>query len=122
MSKLIMKSTSTLQAGPSVPRKHLSRLPQAPASLLVQLPPDELEKFKTSRSVGDVDAGLDSLQVGSSDLHLLATSIHQRREREARVFVWQQRLIDADESLDRNDLKRAVSSETGLEKGRRLGR
>lgn len=87
------------------------RLPQAPTSLLIQLPPNELKKFQnasTSGSNGDlIDA--ESGNVGASDLHLLATSIQQRREREARVFQWQQRLIDADERLSRSDLKRAVS-------------
>lgn len=110
MSKPRFKSASlSSSAVPVGQNQKSSRLPQAPASLLVQLPPDELEKFKASRSIGCDGDELDSLGVASSDLHLLATSIHQRREREARVFVWQQRLIDADENLDRNDLKRAVS-------------
>lgn len=90
-----------------------SRLPQAPASLLVQLPPNELKKFQEASTSG----GSGRLHeegggtVEPSDLHLLATSIQQRREREARVFAWQQRLIDADERLSRSDLKRAVSGE-----------
>jgi len=90
------------------------RLPQAPASLLVQLPPDELQKFQSSRSDGGQSLHLgsgDAMGVQTSDLTLLATSIQQRREREERVFTWQQRLIDADESLTRVELKRAVSFE-----------
>lgn len=89
----------------------VSRLPQAPASLLVQLPPNELKKFQSASTSGGngqlVDEGEGAVE--ASDLHLLATSIQQRREREARVFAWQQRLIDADERLSRSDLKRAVS-------------
>jgi hypothetical protein len=87
------------------------RLPQAPASLLVQLPADELLKFQNSRA-DTLSSTLDLDHAGSiqaSDLTLLATSIQQRREREERVFAWQQRLIDAGEELTREELKRAVS-------------
>jgi hypothetical protein len=109
---------ASLKGGPSsVADKKINksgRLPQAPASLLVQLPPDELKKFQNASTSGtngelfDAEPG----NVEASDLHLLATSIQQRREREARVFQWQQRLIDADERLSRSDLKRAVSAGT----------
>jgi len=85
------------------------RLPQAPASLLVQLPPNELKKFSYASTIDGDLFDAEPGNVEASDLHLLATSIQQRREREARVFQWQQRLIDADERLSRSDLKRAVS-------------
>lgn len=104
---------SSKGASPSIADKKTKsgRLPQAPASLLVQLPPNEIKKFQnTSTSTSSGDAfGAESGNVEASDLHLLASSIQQRREKEARVFQWQQRLIDADERLSRSDLKRAVS-------------
>ena len=77
------------------------RLPQAPASLLVQLPPNELLKFQESQADGGV--------VEASDLRLLASSIQARREREAGVFTRQQQLIDGGDQLTREELKRAVS-------------
>ncbi|UZJ52270.1 hypothetical protein CBS101457_001590 [Exobasidium rhododendri] len=86
------------------------RLPQAPASLLVQLPPDELQKFQNVRAdIRSVHSDSEVIGVQASDLQLLATSIQQRREREERVFTWQQRLIDADEELSQDDLKRALT-------------
>lgn len=95
------------KAGPSTSKKQANgRLPQAPSSLLVQLPPDELRKYQQSAlQSGNVSGSL----VQASDVHLLASSIQERRDREARVFQWQQKLIDADKILPRDELKRAVS-------------
>lgn len=95
------------------------RLPQAPASLLVQLPPDELKQYAADPrgSLAHLAAAGPSRRtflqpapaaVQTSDVALLAASIQERRQKEARVFMWQQRLIDG-QGVGRTELKKAVS-------------
>lgn len=149
----VTTSTSTssqgLNAMQNVEVMPNGRMPQAPASLLVQLPPDELKRMLAEQHqrggpvgtsttpapamssialqqqtvaaaarMGLADHPSVSRQGGASfqqqqpvqpsDVALLAASLQERREREARVFIWQQRLIGG-VSVDRTMLKRAVS-------------
>lgn len=114
------------------------RMPQAPASLLVQLPPDELKRYAKDPhalnalySAGPSSSssstygkrfgygGQKSSQVQPSDVAVLAASLQERRKREAHIFVWQQHLIASGASggpnerptaiIDRSLLKRALT-------------
>lgn len=98
--------------------RHLpnGRLPQAPASLLVQLPRDEMQRFSPGPSREDVDniREEDLATLALSDIEVLARSVVARRRRDAQVFAWQRRLIEGDDdharlgTVSRSSLKRAL--------------
>lgn len=110
------------------PERPSGRMPQAPASLMVQLPPDQLKNIAEAVPHSHTSAtatlalqqhvlktaypssnDANSKEERISDVALLAASIKERREHEARVFIWQQRLIGGI-AVDRTMLKRAVSA------------
>ncbi|PWN37858.1 uncharacterized protein FA14DRAFT_19940 [Meira miltonrushii] len=102
------------------------RMPQAHANLLVQLPPDELKQMaanpraaihasnqagpsKWAMNEQDRNQYLPSSSVQMSDVKLLAESFQERRQKEAKVFMWQHMLIASGSQLERNMLKRALT-------------
>lgn len=103
------------------------RMPQAHANLLVQLPPDELKQMAANPRAAihaSNQAGpskwamnkqdrnqqyLPSSAVQMSDVRLLAESFQERRQKEAKVFMWQNLLIASGSQLERSMLKRALT-------------
>lgn len=105
------------------------RMPQAHANLLVQLPPNELKQMianpgaaihasnqagpsrwamnRQDRSQTIPPSSSSSVQI--SDVRLLAESFQERKQKEAKVFMWQQMLITSGSQLERKTLKRALT-------------
>ncbi|MCO5590175.1 hypothetical protein L7F22_044144 [Adiantum nelumboides] len=108
------------------------RMPQAHANLLVQLPPDELKQMAAnpraaihaSNQAGpsrwamnkhhqqqqqDRNQFMPPSSVQMSDVKLLAESFQERRQKEAKVFMWQHMLIASGSQLEKSMLKRALT-------------